>query len=55
MPTHDNTEVEIMETADMGETDFRSFIEGDRKYRQDDLGPNILSQNKPSFSGFSVR
>ena len=32
----DNTEVEIMETADMGETDFRSLIEGDRKYRQDD-------------------
>ena len=32
----DNTEVEIIETADMGETDFRSLIEGDRKYRQDD-------------------
>lgn len=32
----DNTEVEIMETADMGETDFRSLIEGDRKYRQED-------------------
>ena len=32
----DNTEVEIMETVDMGETDFRSLIEGDRKYRQDD-------------------
>ena len=31
-----NTEVEIIETADMGETDFRSLIEGDRKYRQDD-------------------
>lgn len=25
-----------METADMGETDFRSLIEGDRKYRQED-------------------
>ena len=25
-----------METVDMGETDFRSLIEGDRKYRQDD-------------------
>ena len=35
----DNTEVEIMETVDMGETDFRSLIEGDRKYHQeDDLG-----------------
>ena len=32
----DNTEVEIMETADMGETDFRSLIEGDRKYNQND-------------------
>ena len=32
----DNTEVEIMETVDMGETDFRSLIEGDRKYRQDE-------------------
>jgi len=28
--------LEIIETADMGETDFRSLIEGDRKYRQDD-------------------
>ncbi len=35
----DNTEVEIMETVDMGETDFRSLIEGDRKYSdEDDLG-----------------
>ena len=24
------------ETVDMGETDFRSLIEGDRKYRQED-------------------
>ena len=32
----DNTEVEIMETVDVGETDFRSLIEGDRKYQQDD-------------------
>ncbi|MDO4474659.1 MAG: DNA-directed RNA polymerase subunit beta [Eubacteriales bacterium] len=36
----DNTEVEIMETVDMGDTDFRSLIEGDRKYgrEEDDLG-----------------
>ena len=28
-----------METVDMGETDFRSLIEGDRKYQEeDDLG-----------------
>ena len=32
----DNTEVEIIETVDMGETDFRSLIEGDRKYRQEE-------------------
>ena len=32
----DNTEVEIMETVDMGETDFRSLIEGDRKYCQEE-------------------
>ena len=32
----DNTEVEIMETVDMGETDIRSLIEGDRKYREED-------------------
>ena len=32
----DNTDVEIMETSDMGETDFRSLIEGDRRYRNDD-------------------
>ncbi len=28
----DNTEVEIMETVDYGDTDMRSVIEGDRKY-----------------------
>ena len=32
----DNTEVEIMETVDMGETDFHSLIEGDRNYREED-------------------
>ena len=31
----DNTEVEIMETVDYGETDLRSIIEGDRKYRDE--------------------
>ena len=30
----DNTEVEIMETVDYGETDLRSIIEGDRRYRE---------------------
>ena len=32
----DNTEVEIMETSEMGNTDFRSLIEGGRRYGQDD-------------------
>ena len=32
----DNTEVEIMETVDMGETDFHSLIEGDRQYSDDE-------------------
>ena len=32
----DNTEVEIMESIDYGETDMRSIIEGDRKFRRDD-------------------
>lgn len=30
----DSTEVEIKENVDMGETDFRSLIEGDKKYSQ---------------------
>lgn len=31
----DNTEVEIMETVDCGETDLHSIIEGDKKYRNE--------------------
>ena len=31
----DNTEVEIMETVDYGETDLHSIIEGDRRYRDE--------------------
>ena len=48
----DNTEVEIMETSDMGETDFRSLIEGDRKYRnndEDDFGKH--GYTKQEFQG----
>ena len=48
----DNTEVEIMETSDMGETDFRSLIEGDRRYRNDDdedFGKH--GYNKQEFQG----
>ena len=32
----DNTEVEIMETIDYGETDLHSIIEGDRDFNYDD-------------------
>ena len=32
----DNTEVEIMENIDYGDTSLRSIIEGDRRYRDDD-------------------
>ena len=48
----DNTEVEIMETSDMGETGFRSLIEGDRKYRnndEDDFGKH--GYTKQEFQG----
>jgi DNA-directed RNA polymerase subunit beta len=31
----DNTEVEIMETVDYGETDLHSIIEGDKRYRDE--------------------
>ena len=31
----DNTEVEIMETADYGDTNLNSIIEGDRRYHND--------------------
>ena len=32
----DNTEVDIMESVDYGDTDLRSIIEGDRKYNQNE-------------------
>ena len=47
----DNTEVEIMETVDMGETDFRSLIEGDRKYRQDEENLSEHGYTAQEFQG----
>ena len=47
----DNTEVEIMETVDMGETDFRSLIEGDRKYRQDEENLGEHGYTTQEFQG----
>ncbi len=43
----DNTEVEIMETVDCGETDLRSIIEGDRRYNDDEnYGQHGFSQQE---------
>ena len=43
----DNTEVEIMETSEMGNTDFRSLIEGDRRYGQnDDFGKHGYTEQE---------
>ncbi|MEE1086787.1 MAG: DNA-directed RNA polymerase subunit beta [Schaedlerella sp.] len=44
----DNTEVEIMESVDYGETDLRSIIEGDRKYsdRNESFGAHGFSQKE---------
>ena len=43
----DNTEVEIMETVDYGETDLRSIIEGDRRYNDDeDYGQHGFSRQE---------
>ena len=44
----DNTEVEIMESVDYGETDLRSIIEGDRKYndRNESFGEHGFSQKE---------
>ena len=48
----DNTEVQIMETVDFGDTDLRSVIEGDRRYDNKEeatLGAHGFS--KQEFAG----
>ncbi|MDY5775725.1 DNA-directed RNA polymerase subunit beta [Sporofaciens sp. SGI.106] len=47
----DNTEVEIMETVDMGETDFHSLIEGDRKYGREEDGFESHGYTSQEFQG----
>ena len=43
----DNTEVEIAETIDYGETDLHSIIEGDRRYHEEgNLGAHGFSQQE---------
>ena len=62
----DNTEVEIMETSEMGNTDFRALIEGDRRYGQDDdfgkhgyteqefQGEELVDVEEPEDDDFSM-
>ena len=42
----DNTEVEITETIDYGETDLHSIIEGDRRYQEESFGEHGFSQQE---------
>ena len=45
----DNTEVEIMETVDYGETDLRSIIEG-KKYRDEKESFGAMGFSKQEFN-----
>ena len=47
----DNTEVEIMETIDYGDTDLRSIIEGDRRYDDDEESYGEHGFSKQEFEG----
>ena len=47
----DNTEVEILETVDMGETDFRSLMNEDRKYRRDEENLGDHGYTAQEFQG----
>ena len=47
----DNTEVEIMETIDYGETDLHSIIEGDRGFNYDNESYNDYGFSKQEFDG----
>ena len=47
----DNTEVEIMETIDYGDTDLRSIIEGDRRYNDDEESYGEHGFSKQEFEG----
>ena len=47
----DQTEVEIMETIDYGDTDMHSVIEGDRNYNQQDESFGEYGYTKQEFSG----
>ncbi len=47
----DNTEVEIMETIDYGETDLHSIIEGDRRYEPDNEAYGAHGFSQQEFEG----
>ena len=47
----DNTEVEIIETIDYGETDLRSIIEGDRRYHSDEESYGAHGFSQQEFEG----
>ena len=47
----DNTEVELMETIDYGDTDLRSVIEGDRKYNREEESFGSYGFSKQEFDG----
>ncbi len=47
----DNEEVEILESVDMGETDFRSLMNEDRKYRDDDENLGDHGYTAQEFQG----
>ena len=47
----DQTEVEIMETIDYGETDLHSIIEGDRKYNSEEESYGEHGFSKQEFDG----
>ncbi len=48
----DNTEVELTETIDYGDTDLRSVIEGDRKYdNQEENSLGSYGYSKQEFDG----
>jgi DNA-directed RNA polymerase subunit beta len=44
-------EVEILETVDMGETDFRSLMNEDRKYRHEDENLGDHGYTAQEFQG----
>ena len=47
----DNTEVEIGESVDYGDTDLRSIIEGDRRYNQEEESYGAYGYSQQEFKG----